>query len=102
MLSQCNGFLIVLLVGVTVACSGNACPGWVMLDNNPRTRAIFAGGGELYQRHADGSVWEATGQACVGGSCPGWRRLDANPRTSALAASAGPAIPATQRRCDLA
>lgn len=28
-------------------CSGASCPGWQMLDNNPRTVAIAAGGPEI-------------------------------------------------------
>jgi hypothetical protein len=34
----------------------------------------------LYQQHADGSIWQSTGEACQGSSCPGWVELDNNPR----------------------
>ena len=84
-------------------CSGDSCPGWRMLDNNPRTVAIAAGlsrqpgGGrprpirrELYQLHNDGAIWRYTGTPCSGASCPGWRMLDNNPRTVAIAAGGGP------------
>jgi len=69
-----------------VACSGNACPGWVMLDNNPATKAIAAGGNALYQLHADGKVWRYTGIRCGANTCPGWQMLDNNPATKQIAA----------------
>src|ERR1035441_1379996 len=43
----------------------------------------------LYQQHADGSIWQSTGEACQGSSCPGWVELDNNPLTSVIAAAAG-------------
>ena len=42
-------------------CSGNSCPGWQMLDNNPATRAIVTSGGQLYQLHNSGKIWRYTG-----------------------------------------
>ena len=69
-----------------VACSGAGCPGWVLLDANPATRAIAAGGNALYQLHADGKVWRYTGIRCGGNSCPGWQMLDNNPATRQIAA----------------
>ncbi|WP_431264554.1 S8 family peptidase [Roseateles chitinivorans] len=69
-----------------VACSGTACPGWVLLDANPATRAIAAGGNALYQLHADGKIWRYTGIRCGGASCPGWQMLDNNPATKQIAA----------------
>ena len=69
-----------------VACSGTSCPGWVLLDANPATRAIAAGGNALYQLHADGKVWRYTGVRCGGASCPGWQMLDNNPATKQIAA----------------
>ena len=69
-----------------VACDGPACPGWVMLDNNPSTRAIAAAGTALYQLHADGKIWRYTGVRCGAGACPGWQLIDNNPRTVAIAA----------------
>jgi len=69
-----------------VACTGNSCPGWVMLDNNPATRSIAAGGTALYQLHADGKIWRYTGVRCGGNACPGWQLLDNNPRTVSIAA----------------
>jgi len=68
-------------------CSGNSCPGWTRLDNNPKTRAITGGGNQLYQLHNDGWIWQYTGTPCSGDSCPGWRRLDNNPKTIAIAAA---------------
>ena len=60
-----------------------------MLDNNPETTDIVAGGSELYQLHRNGRIFESTGQACTGNSCPGWRMLDNNPHTRSLSAAAG-------------
>jgi len=64
-------------------CSGGNCPGWQMLDNNPRTVAIVASGSDLYQLHNDGWIWQYTGAAC-GGDCPGWLRLDDNGDTKSI------------------
>ncbi len=69
-----------------VACDGPVCPGWVMLDNNPATRAIAAAGNALYQQHADGKIWRYTGVRCGAGACPGWQMIDNNARTVAIAA----------------
>ena len=67
-------------------CTGDSCPGWTRLDNNPRTVKVAAGD-DLYQLHGDGSVWRSTGAACDGDSCPGWVRLDNNPMTADIAAA---------------
>jgi hypothetical protein len=68
-----------------VPCTGNSCPGWERLDNNPNTREIVATGGHLYQRHQDGRIWRYVGGPCSGDSCPGWRLLDNNPNTGHIA-----------------
>ena len=66
-------------------CSGESCPGWQRLDNNPKTVAIAAAGTHhhqsLYQLQNDGWIWRYTGTPCSGDSCPGWQRLDNNPKT---------------------
>jgi Tectonin domain len=67
-------------------CSGESCPGWQMVDNNPATAAIATGGAQLYQLHIDGRIWRYTGVPCTGESCPGWQLLDSNPNTLAIAA----------------
>jgi hypothetical protein len=61
-------------------CSGNNCPGWTMLDNNPAAAQIVTDNTNdiLYQVHIDGSIWRATGVACSGKNCPGWQMLDNN------------------------
>jgi peptidyl-Asp metalloendopeptidase len=41
-------------------CSANSCPGWQLLDNNPKSVAIAADGGSLYQVHNDGMIWKST------------------------------------------
>ena len=70
-------------------CSGDSCPGWARLDNNPRTISIAADGSQLYQLHNNGAIWRSTGATCDCGSCPGWTRLDNNSKTVALAAAGG-------------
>jgi hypothetical protein len=65
-------------------CAANSCPGWQMLDNNLKTRAIVAGD-QLYQLHNDGMIWRYTGTPCAGNSCPGWQLLDNNPKARAIA-----------------
>ncbi|WP_137937688.1 M12 family metallo-peptidase [Chitinivorax sp. B] len=69
-----------------VPCSGGSCPGWQMLDNNPKTVQLAAAPGHLYQLHNDGWIWRYTGVPCSGNSCPGWLRLDNNAKTVAIAA----------------
>ena len=64
--------------------SGESCPGWQAIDNNPRTAAIAAGdpatmgsndpvyqlhSDPLYQLHDDGWIWRYLGQECAGGKC---------------------------------
>jgi hypothetical protein len=66
-------------------CTGESCPGWQRLDDNPKTKAISASGSGLYQLHNDGWIWLSTGTPCTGDSCPGWQRLDNNPKTRAIA-----------------
>ncbi len=68
-------------------CAGNSCPGWQVLDNNPKTAAIVAAGTRLYQLHNDGVIWRYTGTPCAGNSCPGWQKLDNNPKTVAIVAA---------------
>ncbi len=70
-----------------IPCSGNSCPGWQKLDNNPATVAIAATVNALYQLHQDGSIWQYTGTPCSGNSCSGWQKLDNNPATVAIAAA---------------
>jgi hypothetical protein len=72
-----------------VACSGNSCPGWVMLDANPNTRAIAAAGNTLFQMHNDGRIWRYTNTACSGSACPGWVMIDNNPNTRAITVGTG-------------
>ena len=60
---------------------------WLQLDGNPATVDIVAGpalGVEqgLYQRHADGKIWEYTGTPMTG-----WKLLDDNPATAQIVAA---------------
>jgi hypothetical protein len=71
------------------ACSGDSCPHWQRLDNNPRTKAIAASGGRLFQLHQDGKIWRADGRPCVNDSCPGWQLLDNNPHTVKIVSAGG-------------
>lgn len=45
---------------------------------------------QVFQRHADGSVWVSTGDSCQTATvCAGWRELDNNPATASISAGAG-------------
>src|ERR1051325_1208729 len=66
-------------------CSGDACPGWQMLDNNQDTKMIVAGDGQLYQMHKTGKIWRYTNTPCNGDSCPGWQMIHNDPRNSLIA-----------------
>lgn len=90
-------------------CRGEPCVVWHLLDNNPKTQEITAGGqpttpdGEpiggfdplkappdappLYQRRTDGTIWLYTGKPCIGGSCPGWQLIDKSPQTASIVAA---------------
>ena len=70
-------------------CSGESCPGWQILDNNPASVRIAAAVDRLYQLHDSGRIWQYTGQPCSGGSCPGWQMLDNDERTGRIAAGEG-------------
>jgi len=95
-----------LWVAKAANCGGNPCVVWHLLDNNPDTREITAGGlsvdeeqvarfdplkappdaPALYQRRANGTIWLYTGKPCSGGLCPGWQQLDSNLAVSIVAA----------------
>jgi len=40
---------------------GTPMTGWELFDNNPATKKIVAGGGNLYQMHQNGLIWKLTG-----------------------------------------
>jgi hypothetical protein len=67
-------------------CSGNACPGWLRLDDNGASLRIAAGSTNVYQLHNTGRIWRYTGTPCSGNSCPGWQMLDDNGATVQIAA----------------
>src|ERR1051325_4268151 len=66
-------------------CSGDACPGWQMIHNDPRN-SLIASDGRLFYRlnvapswqHAVRTIWRFTGTPCSGSTCPGWEKLDRN------------------------
>ena len=71
-------------------CYGNSCPGWLKLDDNPSTSALFAAGANgVYEQHETGSIWQYTGTPCTGNSCPGWVELDNNPEAAGSGIFAG-------------
>jgi hypothetical protein len=58
--------------------------GWQLLDNNPATMQIVADGGNLYQLHTNGKIWQYTGTPLTG-----WQQLDSNPATMQIVADGG-------------
>jgi astacin len=42
---------------------GNVFPNWQLIDENPATIAIVAGGGNLYQLHNNGRIWRYLGES---------------------------------------
>ena len=47
-------------------CTATACPGWMLIDQNPRTQSMAATGNTLFQRHVDGKLWKWDGHtACT-------------------------------------
>src|SRR5262249_33752111 len=66
-------------------CTGESCPGWQQLDNNPKSVGIAATETGVFQLHHDGWIWRYTGTPCSGSSCPGWQRPDNNPPTGMIA-----------------
>ncbi|CAM3495828.1 MULTISPECIES: hypothetical protein [Cupriavidus] len=71
------------------ACTGESCPSWQRLDNNPNTKALAASGGRLYQLHRDDRIWRSIGRPCTDDICLGWELLDNNPSTTKIVSSAG-------------
>lgn len=67
-------------------CNADACPGWQLVDRNPRTKAIVAAEAQLYQLHVDGMIWRYIGISCNADACPGWELVDRNPRTEVIVA----------------
>ena len=69
------------------------CPGWTLIDRNPNTDGIVAGGGmgvfpALYQIHKDKQIFAFLGESkCpddANAPCPGWRLIDRNPNTKEI------------------
>jgi hypothetical protein len=56
------------------------CLYWERLDANPATKQIVSSGGNLYQRHITGAVFQYSGTPMV------WVPLDANPQTIEIVA----------------
>jgi hypothetical protein len=67
-------------------CSDTACPGWLLIDQNPATQDVADGFGGLYQLHQDGQIWRYDGRGqCTNTACPGWTQIDKNAATKAIA-----------------
>jgi len=68
--------------------TATACPGWTLIDTDPRTQTIAASGNSLFMRQTDGKVWKWYGRTpCTTTACPGWGLIDANPRTAEIVAA---------------
>ncbi|HEY3197537.1 MAG TPA: hypothetical protein VGJ57_05955, partial [Nitrospirales bacterium] len=61
------------------------CPGWTLIDMNPRTVDIAAAGTTLFQLHDTGALFKWDGRTpCTATACPGWTQIDRNPQTKAI------------------
>lgn len=44
------------LLGEEHKCTASQCPGWTLIDKNPRTKAIYASQDVVFQIHIDGKI----------------------------------------------
>src|SRR5439155_14266573 len=72
-------------------CSGNSCPGWQKIADDPRTTQLVIGNRtSLYMFQKLGAIWKYTGTPCNSTGCPGWKLVDFdNPNTKEIAAGSG-------------
>lgn len=69
-------------------CNDQACPGWQLIDNDPRIKNIAASDTRVFARQGTGQIWVWDGHTpCTGKACPGWTLIDANTRSSQIAAA---------------
>ncbi len=69
-------------------CTATACPGWALIDTDPRTQEIAASENSLFMRQTDGKVWKWYGRTpCTDTACPAWGLIDKNPRTAGIVAA---------------
>jgi hypothetical protein len=74
--------------------NSNGCPGWQMLDTNPASGTLAAGGAgaslQLYQLHRNGSIWRFKGAPCTAAAaCSGWQAIGFDRGTRAIIATSG-------------
>jgi len=70
-------------------CTDEACPGWELIDNDGRIKAIAASESRLFGRERTGQIWVWDGHtACTDKACSGWTLIDSNTRSSQIVASA--------------
>ena len=70
-------------------CDEAACPGWELIDNDGRIKAIAASESRLFGRERTGQIWVWDGHtACTDKACSGWTLIDSNTRSSQIVASA--------------
>ena len=71
-------------------CEGAACPGWTLIDRDPRTRGIVSGleVDKFFLRQDNGALWRWDGNSsCNGPVCPGWTLINSSPHTKDFVAS---------------
>ena len=70
-------------------CDDASCPGWELVDNDGRIKAIAASESRLFGRERTGQIWVWDGHtACTDKACSGWTLIDSNTRSSQIVASA--------------
>lgn len=69
-------------------CNDSACPGWALINSDPRIQHIAASDTRLFARLSTGQIWVWDGHTiCAGKVCPGWTLIDSNTRSSQIAAA---------------
>jgi hypothetical protein len=71
-----------------LACDGNGCPGWTLINTDRLIKEIAAGQDNLFMRQDNGAVWKWDGKSsCGAGGCPGWTLINTSPDTKEIVAS---------------
>ena len=69
-------------------CTEKDCPGWILINKDPRIKNITASDSRLFARQGTGELWVWDGRTpCTGTACPGWTLIDSNTRSRQIVAA---------------